>query len=186
MVLSDGTRITLDAGSKLKCPDIFKDTRDVYLTGEAYFEVAHDQNRPFRVHANHALVQVLGTKFNVRAWNENPAVSVAVVEGKVSLGHVGKTKSNQAIIPKGYYSLLPDQGLPSTPTQVDIKQYLGWMHNEIRFRDVTVRETLAQLERWYNLEFVVNDESILKQRITVHIQQTNIDDLLELISYTIG
>ncbi len=142
--LPDGTSILLDAGSELRYPNVFADFRKVFLKGEAFFDVTHDKDRPFRVIANHAEIHVLGTQFNVRAWNENPSVSVAVVQGKVSLGHAESNENDPAILTKGYHSSLAKKGAPAKPSMVDVQEYLDWIHYEIRFRDASVKEVLAQ------------------------------------------
>lgn len=180
--LSDGTHIVLDAGSRLEYPLRFSHSREVFLRGEAYFEVTHNQDKPFCVHANHATIRVLGTRFNVRAWKENPAVAVTVSEGRVALSSLDESAQKTVIIPKGYYSSLTEEGLPTTPIPVDVESNLRWRYNEIRFKDASVGEVMAQLQRWYDYQFDVDDSSILKQRMTVHIQMTNIDDVLELMS----
>jgi ferric-dicitrate binding protein FerR (iron transport regulator) len=180
--LPDGSHIKLDAGSELRFPAEFTDAREVFLTGEAYFEVTHDAERPFKVHANHAMIRVLGTKFNIRAWQENPVVAVTVSEGSVALNNSYRQNENSVIIRKGYYSSLAEAGLPSTPAPVDVAANLGWMHNEIHFKDASVNEVLAQLKRWYDFTFDIEDPAILEHRITVHIRMTNIEDVLELIS----
>ena len=180
--LNDGTHITLDAGSELKYPTEFKGTREVYLKGEAYFEVAHDKKRPFHVHANHALIRVLGTKFNIRAWKENPTVGVTVSEGKVALSPQDEITQSTVFISKGYHSTLAQKGLPSTPVKVNVDRFPGWISNEIHFQDANVKEVLAQLERWYDYKFENVDTSVLEHRITVNIRKTNIDNVLELIS----
>jgi len=180
--LPDGSHIKLDAGSELRFPAEFTDSREVFLTGEAYFEVTHDAQRPFQVHANHAMIRVLGTKFNIRAWQENPVVAVTVSEGSVALNNSYRQDENSVIIRKGYYSSLPEAGIPSTPAPVEVAANLGWMHNEIHFKDASVKEVLAQLKRWYDFTFDIEDPAILEHRITVHIRMTNIEDVLELIS----
>ncbi|HPN34591.1 MAG TPA: FecR domain-containing protein [bacterium] len=180
--LSDGTHIVLDAGSTLRYPQRFYNLREVFLQGEAYFEVAHNQHKPFCVHANHATIRVLGTRFNVRAWKENPAVAVTVAEGRVALSSSNEAAQKAVVIPKGYFSSLTEEGTPTTPVAVDVESHLRWRYNEIRFKDASVEEVMAQLQRWYDYQFDVDDRSVLKQRMTVHIQMTNIDDVLELIS----
>lgn len=182
LTLADGSHVVLDAGSELRYPTEFNSSRDVFLKGEAFFKVAHDAGRPFRVHAQHATVAVLGTKFNVRAWLENPTVAVTVTEGTVALSRKDAAYAQSVIIPKGYFSSLSEKGTPTTPTLVDAESSLNWMHNEIKFKDASVREVLAQLERWYDLKFDVADPQILEQRITVHIRMTRIEDILELVS----
>lgn len=182
LTLADGSHVVLDAGSELRYPTEPGACRDVYLKGEAFFEVTHDAHRPFRVFAQHAAVRVLGTKFNVRAWSENPTVAVTVSEGTVTLCSKDMVNAQTVVIPKGYSSSLADKGLPTTPTPTEAESSLNWMHNEIKFKDASVREVLAQLERWYDLKFNVVDPSILEQRITVHIRMTRIEDILELVS----
>jgi ferric-dicitrate binding protein FerR (iron transport regulator) len=82
LTLSDGTRIRLDAGSTLRYPESFRgDGRSVFLSGEGYFEVAPDADRPFRVHLDRAVVEVLGTRFNIRAWETEQRVTVAWRKG---------------------------------------------------------------------------------------------------------
>ncbi|NLP09535.1 DUF4974 domain-containing protein [bacterium] len=180
--LSDGTHIVLDAGSRLEYPLRFSHSREVFLRGEAYFEVTPNQERPFCVHAHHATIRVLGTRFNVRAWKENPAVAVTVSEGRVALSSSDESAQKTVIIPKGYFSSLTEEGVPTTPVPVDVESNLRWRYNEIRFKDASVEEVMAQLQRWYDYQFDVDDLSVLKQRMTVHIQMTNIDDVLELMS----
>jgi transmembrane sensor len=125
---------------------------------------------------------VLGTKFNIRAWQENSNVAVTVTEGSVNLCHRADKHQRGVVIPKGYFSSLQEKGDPSTPIPVPIEAQLGWMHNEIHFKDASVGEVLAQLNRWYDFTYELADPSLLKKRMTVHIRMTNIDDVLELIS----
>lgn len=179
--LNDGTKVILDAGSYLSYPEKFTEDRTVHLTGEAFFQVKHDQQKPFKVVANHALVKVLGTKFNVRAWQDNPTVSVAVIEGKVSLGRSEKNVE-QSILTKGYYSSLSKNGSPEEPIRVNVQQYLGWMHNEIHFHDATVKEVLSQLKRWYDFNIQIDDHAMLEERVNVHLLRTNVDDVLDIIA----
>ena len=181
--LGDNTVIIADAGSEIRYPNCFVDHREVYLEGEAYFEVVSDPEHPFYVRANHALVTVMGTKFDVRAWAENPAVTLYVNEGKVVLSKAeSKVQSDSVILLCNETGSLPTDGVPVKATMVDGQNYLGWMKNEIRFDNATVAEVLAQLQRWYNYEFVIQDSLILKEHLTVHILETNVEDVLEVIS----
>jgi len=182
VVLNDGTIINLDAGSNIRYSANFKEDRQIWLTGEAYFQVAHDTSHPFIVHANKAVVQVLGTKFNVRSWKESKSVSVAVTEGKVKLSRDGNSNSKAVFIPKGMVSFLPKEGNPSNPKADDVENYISWLKNEIVLEDVALSEVLSQLNRWYNFEFKVQDPELYKLRLSVHIKKTNVNDILNLIS----
>ncbi len=182
VTLPDGSKITLDAGSELRYPNEFTDKRQVFLSGEAYFEVAHDPSRPFCVNANNALVRVLGTKFNVRAWNENPSVKVTVNCGKVALSPLTGTKGDSIILTKNEMGILEANNLLKKTSNISAKDYLAWMDNEIKFDNASVEEVLAQLHRWYDYEFIVKDSSVLKDRVTVQILNTNVNDVLQIIS----
>ena len=186
ITLSDGTWIRLDAGSVLRYPEVFDgDRRIVFLSGEGYFEVAPNAQKPFVVHADHAVVKVLGTQFNVRAWQSEQRVTVAVAEGKVSLGSEGRGQEAVEIV-RGQTSTLPKNGPPSEPHSVDIEKHLGWMHQEAFFDSVPLQEILYQLERWYDVRFVLEDTSIAAEQLTVHLQSQSLDDVLELISALTG
>jgi len=181
ITLSDGTRIRLDAGTVLRYPEAFAgEERTVFLSGEGYFEVTSNVEKPFVVRADHAVVEVLGTRFNVRAWQAEQRVIIAVAEGKVALS---SEKGPEAVeIARGQTSTLLKTGLPSEPQSVDIDRHLGWMHQEAFFDSVPLQEILHQLERWYDVQFVLEDTVIAAEQLTVHIQTDSLDDALELIS----
>ncbi len=181
--LSDGSTVVLDAGSLLKYPAKFdSDTREVFLDGEAFFEVASNPEKPFIVDAGDAVVQVLGTKFNVRAWHKYRRVQVAVSEGKVSFSSEKGADKDAVILASGFSSIVLVNGLPSQPQMVDMEKQLSWMNNEVIFDDTPLHIILFQLERWYDLQFVLADSSVAAERLTVHIQKQSIEDILELIA----
>ena len=184
--LSDGTRIWLDAGSSLQYPAAFSgDERRVLLVGEAYFEVASSADKPFVVYANQAVIKVLGTKFNVRAWQLEERVSVAVVEGKVALGADPKTRHGVEIV-KGQMSTLRQDGTPSAPRPADLERQLGWMQHKVSFDNVPLHEILYQLERWYEVQFVLDDNSLAAERLTIQIHAQPLNEVLELLAALTG
>ena len=183
IALRDGTRITLDAGSVFQYPHEFKGkTREVFLTGEGYFNVTPDEKKPFIVHANNAVIKVIGTRFNVRAWQHNRKVRVTVAKGKVSLRSEKVADEEAVVILEGQLSTLPEKGRPSEPGNVDVRKHLGWINREVFFDDTPFHEILYQLERWYDLRFILEDDSVASDRLTVHIQDKPVEDILELIT----
>ena len=185
IIMSDGTRVRLDAGSTLRYPEIFDDgERTVSLSGEGYFEVA-PVGKPFVVHADGALVEVLGTQFNVRAWQPEQRVVVAVAEGRVSLGSGGRSR-DAVEIAGGQMSTLAHGGVPAAPRDVDIRQQLGWMQREAFFDNTPLHEILYQLERWYDVEFTLEDETMADEQLTIHVPAQPLEDVLELISALTG
>ena len=186
LTLSDGTRIWLDAGSSLQYPAAFSGgERRVLLAGEAYFEVAYSADKPFLIHANQAVVKVLGTKFNVRAWQLEKRVSVAVVEGKVALGANPKTRRGVEIL-KGQMSTLRQDGTPSAPRPADLERQLGWMQHKVSFDNVPLHEILYQLERWYGVQFALADNLLAAERLTIQIQAQPLNEVLELLAALTG
>ncbi|MEC7843136.1 MAG: FecR domain-containing protein [Candidatus Latescibacterota bacterium] len=186
ITLSDGTRIRLDAGSTLRYPETFdEDERRVLLSGEGFFEVASHAGKPFVVRADHAVVEVLGTRFNVRAWQPEHRVTVAVTEGRVALNSDGR--GHAAIeIAAGQMSILPKAGQPSAPRPADIERHLGWMQQEATFDNAPLHEILYQLERWYDVQFILEDNSIAAEQLAIHIQGQSLEDILGLISGLTG
>lgn len=186
LTLEDGSRIILDAGSIFRHPEKFREsTRDVYLDGEAYFEVARHPGKPFIVHAGEAVIRVLGTKFNVSAWGVNRKVTVAVAEGSVSLNSGDNAPSESVVLMKGQSSTLTQNGI-TQPVSSNIEEHIGWMHNEVIFHDAPLKEVLHSLERWYDLRFILPDSSSAEEHVTVHIQKTSVDDIIELIAALSG
>jgi len=180
--LSDGSKIILDAGSYIRYPKKFSQNRYVELRGEAYFEVARDEDNPFVIHANHARIKVLGTSFNVRAWQETDCVKVSVKEGIVSLKSWNDSLIKPVFIERNQFSTLTSYGHLSEPEKFDIESHMNWMRNEIRFQQASVAEVLSQLRRWYDYEFIVEDETKLNEQVTVQIVKTNVPDVLQIIA----
>ncbi len=183
IILYDGTTVNLDCGSELKYPTKFGNKREVFLKGEAYFQVAKDSKRPFIIHADKSSIQVLGTKFNVKTWNEsNKDVVVTVVEGKVAFGNETDEITKKVLLTKNMQSSISLDGKISKPIIVDASSYSKWMHNEVYFSNASMDEIISQLERWYDLRFEVPKNIMQKKDLAVHINDTNINDILEMLS----
>jgi ferric-dicitrate binding protein FerR (iron transport regulator) len=183
LTLDDGTRVFLDSGSSFKYPQKFiRKVREVSLTGEGYFEVRPDEKKPFLVNADYAVIKVVGTKFNVRAWQQTQRVEVSVAEGRVSLHSRISDPKTAVLISNGQQSILPKNGRPSNPVKVNIEKYLGWINRNVEFVNTPLLEILNQLERWYDIRFVLHDDISVTDQLTVHIQNKPLKDILELIA----
>ncbi len=180
--LSDGTTVWLDAGSNLRYPDTFADdTRSVFLSGEAYFDVAYDLSKPFLVQAEHGHITVTGTAFNVRAWPNEQKTIVAVAEGQVVLAAKEDASSAVSINP-GHTSSVAVNGSPSTPRPTDVLRHAAWMQRKVYFDGVPLRDILSQLERWYKVQCITNNTSIAQELLTVQLDGHSLDDALHLIT----
>jgi ferric-dicitrate binding protein FerR (iron transport regulator) len=187
--LPDGTKVTVDVGSTFAYPKRFgaSDGREVFLKGEAYFEVSRDEKRPFVIHADGGRIEVLGTKFNVRAWDSDQHIIVAVKEGKVSFQAENNHNSKDVVfLSENNMSKLVRGASPTPPENIDISAILSWMKKEIYFQNVPVPEVLHQLERWYGVTIESSDSTLLKSNITVFVENKPLVENLKLISVTMN
>jgi len=153
ITLSDGTRITLNAASKLTYPRAFgDDQRIVELVGEAYFEVAKDQHKPFIVKTATEDIAVLGTHFNVNAYQGEPRSYVSLIEGSVQVRHAETSKI-----------LLPGQQTVASEgdmivQKINVEEVLAWKNGEFMFNNENLEDVMRKLSRWYNIEVIVSPE----------------------------
>lgn len=156
MVLSDGTKVWLNSESSIKYPIRFLGkNRIVRVSGEVYFDVAHDKQRPFIVVANNAKIEVLGTEFNIRAYNDEDYIATTLVEGKVRTW-TGNNKPS-VLEPSQQYVLNKKTG-SSKITKVDIEQYIAWKNGLFVFNRRRLEDILNIISKWYDVEifFEVN------------------------------
>jgi hypothetical protein len=153
ILLSEGTRVWLNSGSKLVFPSIFKgNTREVYLEGEAFFEVASNEQKPFYVKTDAFKTKVYGTKFVIQAYKLDNAYSIVLVEGKVSM-NVNKNSVSQEIF------LTPNQKATITKGKeifeiVNVENtdlYTAWVEGYLTFSNTEVADLLKRVSRYYNI-----------------------------------
>ena len=158
LVLSDGTKVFLNADSELKYPVEFSDgKRIVDLKGEAYFEVHKDSLRSFIVRMNGAEVTVLGTSFNVNTYGDDGQIYTTLVNGSVRVSSM-KNKQEEILKP-GMQSVMNVQSGLLTVRKVDVEPYVAWREGRFVFRAMTLDLIMRQLQRWYDFEvFYQNSE----------------------------
>ena len=155
--LNDGTRVRLNADSELRFPVKFVgNERKVFLKGEAYFEVERDTSRPFRVDVHgDAIIEVLGTEFNVNAYPENAEIFATLVLGKVRVADL-QTDSTVVLLPNQQAAL---SGAGINVKEVNPEDFISWINGRFYFEKMPLEEILIQLGRWYDLQvFWVNEE----------------------------
>lgn len=155
VTLSDGTRVWLNAASSLHFPVAFTGSeRTVEVTGEAYFEVAHDKEKPFRVASRGTMVEVLGTHFNINAYADETAVKTTLLQGKVKVTGTA-TVDTKHLLP-GQQSVLDKKGRITLRQQVDTEETTAWMHGHFQFKSADLKTVLRQVARWYDVEIIYN------------------------------
>lgn len=147
VVLSDGTRVWLNAASSLRFPSAFSsDKREVSLTGEAYFEVAREKSAPFTVRANGLRVDVLGTDFDMMTYDQEPAAKVTLVEGAVRV----TAKQQRVTLAPGEQAWL-EAGTIHRVAGADVAGATAWTRNRFWFNDADISEVMRTLSRWYDV-----------------------------------
>jgi len=149
IVLADGTKVYLNAVSSIKYPTQFNgDQRIVELDGEAYFEVAKNKNKPFIVKSGDQDIEVLGTHFNVHAYDNESVVKTTLLEGSVAVNY----KNQKAILKPGQQSNVSDKFNKITIKQVDTEAAIAWKNGRFKFDNADLKTVMRQLERWYGIK----------------------------------
>lgn len=181
VILPDGTTVWLNSGSKLSYEMSYDiEDRFVKLEGEGYFEVAEDPERPFTVHLDSYNVTALGTSFNICAYKEDNRITTTLVEGKVRIHSHGidtQLTENQSIT----YDKARNEFLKEN----EVQSYVSglWRNNELAVSpETTLKELTVILERNYNIQFEFQDESIKKYKFEGIIKNSQLTNVLELIS----
>jgi ferric-dicitrate binding protein FerR (iron transport regulator) len=155
IVLPDGTKVWMNAASSLRFPTVFSgNDRQVELTGEAYFEVAKDKTKPFIVSVNRMKVEVLGTHFNVMSYPDEKSIQTTLLEGAVNVSGNGHSQKLQP----GQQAELSTNGSLQLVTDPDIESALAWKNGYFQFNKADLQSVMRQLERWYDIEVVYEDE----------------------------
>lgn len=159
--LSDGTQVWLNADSRLRFPFNFYDSlREVFLEGEGYFTVAENAQQPFIVHAGNTAIRVVGTSFNVNAYDTS-TVATALVEGSV----MAKAGVEQVILQPGYQAWLTgDQTFTTKPFDPEV--VLGWMHGSYYFHDQRLDDISKIMERWFDVRVVFKNSNTAGLKFT--------------------
>ncbi|MDF9801288.1 transmembrane sensor [Catalinimonas alkaloidigena] len=183
--LTDGTRIVLNAESKLTFPEHFSDTlRLVCLTGEAFFEVAEDKNRPFIVHTSSIDIQVLGTSFNLHAYEEDSFAQVALLQGKVSVQSTQKKYGELVMeLTPGEMASYNKSDQSFTKNAFDIKSTSGWKDGILYFKNAGYDEIIKRLEHWYGVRFTHEGNDKPLWMYNGEFENKSLEYVLESISY---
>ena len=185
LVLADGTNVWLNAESSIKYPTVFSgNERKVEITGEAYFEVAHNAAKPFKVVANGEVVEVLGTHFNVNAYADEPIIKTTLLEGRVK---VTQNENIAVLIPGQQAQVNPSAGNAAIKVieNADTDEATGWKNGLFQFNKASIESIMRQASRWYNVEVSYSDNKKPVKTFTGNISRSsNLSQLLQILSYT--
>nr|WP_321356906.1 FecR domain-containing protein [uncultured Draconibacterium sp.] len=182
--LSDGSVVHLNYSSRIKYPQNFRgETRGVALTGEAYFEVAHNPDKPFVVTAGGIDIRALGTVFNVNAYPENNNIATTLIEGKVlveKMNNNGNVETLKELIPSQH--IIYDKKTNVLKScLVQVEKYIAWKDGRLVFENEPIEEVAQRLSRMFNVEILVEKE-VTKYKYTVTFVDEPLFQILELLS----
>jgi transmembrane sensor len=150
LLLSDGSKVWLNAGSSIRFPVSFTEkVRRVEITGEVYFEVAHNEKKPFIVKAGETEIQVLGTTFNVNSYADEGAIKTTLLTGKVKIVNEEK---QAAILKPGEQALVSQASHPIPVQTVNVDQVVAWRFGLFQFDRDDIKTVMRQIARWYDVE----------------------------------
>lgn len=183
--LEDGTRVWLNSASQLKYPEVFVGRqREVFLEGEAYFEVAADTLRPFVVHAGNQLVKVLGTGFGMTYYADEACQTVTLVKGKVEVGF-REAVQDKFILTPGKQMVYDRNSHRVACKKVDVREYVAWKDGKYVFTQKRLEEILNTLSRWYDFQVFYQNARCKDILFSGEIKRfENFRSILELIQKT--
>ena len=183
--LPDGGRVVLGPATTLVVAAAYgRETREVELHGEAYFEVVHDTTRPFVVRAGDVSIRDVGTSFAVRAESSR-VVQVVVTSGSVALRSAG-TADSGILLAAGEVGTVQPDGRVTSRHADSAGQYLAWMRDSLVFRDASLPEVSEELRRWYGVVLRVNDSSLADRHLTMTFAGDPLDRVLRVIGLGLG
>jgi len=185
LVLADGTKVHLNAMSSLKFPIQFiGKTRNVKLTGEAYFEVSKDAKHPFVIDVMGTKVEVLGTSFNVKAYKEDENVVTTLVEGSVKVRSSG-FKAKTMMLEPGQQAVVNEASGDIMKQEVNVDLYTSWRQGVFLFKDQRIEDIMTELSRWYDLKVFYKNSSVKDYRFGGHFNRNSeIGSIMEMFELT--
>lgn len=177
--LADGTQVWLNDGTTFRYPEQFSGkNREVYLDGEAYFEVKSDKSNPFIVDNPMMKTVVTGTHFNLSAYSSDQYFEATLLEGKVNL----ENKSHEVSMSPGQQVQFDALHKKIIQKEVTTENATAWIDGKLIFKDEKLETAIKKLARWYNVEIILSDPELEKYLLTATFQQEKLEQTLTLVS----
>jgi transmembrane sensor len=179
--LSDGTHVILGVASTLRFPATFDTARNVFLEGEAFFDVAHDARKAFAVHTPRAVARDIGTRFSVRAFAGGLDVSIAVADGAVSL-KAPTAPTDSILLTRSDVGRLHANGRLTSQHNADLTPYMGWTEGKLAFDNAPMREVVARLNVWYDADVQLGDSALADYPLTMSFGTRTLAQVLPIMA----
>lgn len=178
--LADGTKVFLNSGTTFRFPTAFpsQGNRIVFLNGEGFFDVSKDKKHPFKVNTDALSVQVLGTRFNVNAYDNQEQLDVVLVEGKVALSTTAEMNKESVQLMPGFKGSLLKEAITITTEKVNVKPYIAWMSGTLVFKNSKFENIAKILERNYNVKIIVKNKALNDEKFNATFSNESVESLL--------
>ncbi len=187
--LSDGSTVWLNSGTKLVYPRAFgKNNREVYLEGEATFDITHDNSRPFNVITDNHKIEVLGTIFNISNYKDENAISTVLKSGSVQIRYKGnslfKPKEVLKITP-GTLTVYNKKSHEINAEKVETEKYFSWIEGKLIFKNDNIDVIMKKLSRYYNINIEIQNENVLTQTFSGVLDlKDSVEEVIKIIKET--
>jgi transmembrane sensor len=183
--LPDGSMVWLNSGSVIRYSSDFKKKRELELKGEAFFDVQKSNGKPFLVHTPFLDVEVTGTRFNVNAYDDEPSVETALVEGKVNL--ILHSSNQNFRLDPGKVLSYSKKSQELVTSDLNDEATVSWKENRLIFINDDFAKLVRKIEKWYNVEVIYNPDDFIRNKLTVRLLEgEQLDQLLKIIETAIG
>jgi len=180
ITLPDGSKVWLNAASSLKYPAAFTgNERKVEITGEAYFEIAKDESRPFKVQLNQMEVEVLGTHFNINGYTDEEVIRTTLLEGRVKIN----TQDGHNFLKPGQQAQLQKSGRIKLVDQADLEETMAWKDGNFQFENSDIQTVMRQIARWYDVEIEYKG-TVSRHFIGTISRNVNLSQVLTMLQQT--
>lgn len=184
ITLPDGSTIRMNRNSRISFRKGLKGaTRKVSLQGEAFFQVTHDADKPFIIHAGDAVIRDIGTSFNVKQGSDGKIV-VAMKEGRVTLRAQNTSSKGRSMLTKNDIGIL-EKGHVATMKQKNIQNYLSWIQGRLVFKNMRLDKVIRQLDHIYGISSQLADSSLATLHLTAYTQNTSLGEVLDMIALSL-
>jgi hypothetical protein len=178
LILADGSKVWLNASSSLHFPTAFTGKeRNVELTGEAYFEVAKNKEKPFRVNVNGMQVEVLGTHFNVNAYADENSIKTSLLEGSVKI----KRGDVSGLLKPGQQGILESNNNDLRIKEVNMDEVIAWKNGLFQFNGAGIKTIMLEISRWYNVEIVYSGKVPQRSFVGKISRDAALPDVLKIL-----
>ena len=211
VTLPDGTKVWINAGSKLTYGNDFGNTlREVNLTGEAFFDVTHNAEKPFIIHTSKMDIKVLGTEFNVRCYPDEKKIETSLIRGRIEVTLKNKPDKKIYLVPNEKLVLINDDIVEMPDSKINRSKEVGiikvpeemiinhltyqtidssivetsWVENKLEFVGETFEDVAKKMEKWYSVNITVADENLKQVHLTGSFENETIDQALKALQIT--